>query len=144
MFKFLKNNDSKDYSKKNEELLTKTASLLIHAAKIDENYTLKEKDIIKKTLQELGSKEENLDKILVTAEKIESDSNQILSFTKKIKNLDENIKIKVIESFLKIIYSDGKSDIYEANLTRRLSGLLYLDDKLVGSLKDKVISNLKK
>ena len=117
---------------------------MIHAAKIDENYTLKEKDIIKKTLQELGSKEESLDKILFTAEKIESDSNQILSFTKKIKNLDENIKIKVIESFLKIIYSDGKSDIYEASLTRRLGGLLYLDNKLVGNLKDKVISNLKK
>ena len=138
----------KIFKKKNTDIIDNKniliAALLIHAAKIDENYTLKEKDIIKKTLQELGSKEESLDKILLTAEKIESDSNQILSFTKKIKNLDENIKIKVIESLIKIIYSDGQSDIYESNLTRRLSGLLYLDDKLVGNLKNKVISNLKK
>ena len=140
MFDFLK----KKKILENDDIELNICALLIHAAKIDENYTLKEKDIIKKTLQELGSKEEGLDKILITAEKIESDSNQILSFTKKIKNLDENIKIKVIESFLKIIYSDGKSDIYEASLTRRLGGLLYLDNKLVGNLKDKVISNLKK
>jgi len=129
---------------KNNDISLNIGALLIHAAKIDQNYTLKEKEIIKKTLQELGSKEENLDKILISAEKIESDSNQILSFTKTVKNLDENIKIKIIESLLKIIYSDGQSDIYEANLIRRLSGLLYLDDKFVGNLKDKVISSLKK
>jgi len=129
---------------KNNDISLNIGALLIHAAKIDQNYTLKEKEIIKKTLQELGSKEENLDKILISAEKIESDSNQILSFTKTVKNLDENIKIKIIESLLKIIYSDGQSDIYEANLIRRLSGLLYLDNKFVGNLKDKVISSLKK
>ena len=129
---------------KNNDIALNIGALLIHAAKIDQNYTLKEKEIIKKTLQELGSKEENLDKILISAEKIESDSNQILSFTKTVKNLDENIKIKIIESLLKIIYSDGQSDIYEANLIRRLSGLLYLDNKFVGNLKDKVISSLKK
>ena len=127
-----------------KENVMNIAALLIHAAKIDENYTLKEKEIIKKTLQELGSKEENLDNILISAEKIESDSNQILNFTKNVKNLDENIKIKIIESLLKIIFSDGQSDIYESNLIRRLSGLLYLDDRLVGNLKDKVKSNLKK
>jgi len=129
---------------KNNDISLNIGALLIHAAKIDQNYTLKEKEIIKKTLQELGSKEENLGKILISAEKIESDSNQILSFTKTVKNLDENIKIKIIESLLKIIYSDGQSDIYEANLIRRLSGLLYLDNKFVGNLKDKVISSLKK
>ncbi len=140
MFDFFKNKKII----KNDDNVMNIAALLIHAAKIDENYTLKEKEIIKKTLQELGSKEENLDNILISAEKIESDSNQILNFTKNIKNLDENIKIKIIESLLKIIFSDGQSDIYESNLIRRLSGLLYLDDRLVGNLKDKVKSNLKK
>ncbi len=140
MFDFFKNKKII----KNDDKVMNIAALLIHAAKIDENYTLKEKEIIKKTLQELGSKEENLDNILISAEKIESDSNQILNFTKNIKNLDENIKIKIIESLLKIIFSDGQSDIYESNLIRRLSGLLYLDDRLVGNLKDKVKSNLKK
>jgi len=140
MFDFFKNKKII----KNDDNVMNIAALLIHAAKIDENYTLKEKEIIKKTLQELGSKEENLDNILISAEKIESDSNQILNFTKNIKNLDENIKIKIIESLLKIIFSDGQSDIYESNLIRRLSGLLYLDDKLVGNLKHKVKSNLKK
>jgi len=140
MFDFFKNKKII----KNDDKVMNIAALLIHAAKIDENYTLKEKEIIKKTLQELGSKEENLDNILISAEKIESDSNQILNFTKNVKNLDENIKIKIIESLLKIIFSDGQSDIYESNLIRRLSGLLYLDDRLVGNLKDKVKSNLKK
>ena len=140
MFDFFKNKKII----KNDDNVMNIAALLIHAAKIDENYTLKEKEIIKKTLQELGSKEENLDNILISAEKIESDSNQILNFTKNVKNLDENIKIKIIESLLKIIFSDGQSDIYENNLVRRLSGLLYLDDRLVGNLKDKVKSNLKK
>ena len=140
MFDFFKNKKII----KNDDNVMNIAALLIHAAKIDENYTLKEKEIIKKTLQELGSKEENLDNILISAEKIESDSNQILNFTKNVKNLDENIKIKIIESLLKIIFSDGQSDIYESNLIRRLSGLLYLDDRLVGNLKDKVKSNLKK
>ena len=140
MFDFFKNKKII----KNDDNVMNIAALLIHAAKIDENYTLKEKEIIKKTLQELGSKEENLDNILISAEKIESDSNQILNFTKNVKNLDENIKIKIIESLLKIIFSDGQSDIYESNLIRRLSGLLYLDDRLVGNLKDKLKSNLKK
>jgi len=140
MFNFFK----KKKILENDDIELNIGALLIHAAKIDENYTLKEKEIIKKTLQELGSNEENLDKILASAEKMESDSNQILGFTKKIKNLDENIKIKIIESLLKITFSDGKSDIYETNLIRRLSGLLYLDNKLVGNLKDKVKSNLKK
>ena len=140
MFNFFK----KKKILENDDIELNIGALLIHAAKIDENYTLKEKEIIKKTLHELGSNEENLDKILASAEKMESDSNQILGFTKKIKNLDENIKIKIIESLLKITFSDGKSDIYETNLIRRLSGLLYLDNKLVGNLKDKVKSNLKK
>tara|TARA_Y100000590_G_scaffold210459_1_gene238418 strand:+ start:485 stop:904 length:420 start_codon:yes stop_codon:yes gene_type:complete len=139
MFNFLKKEEN---NSNNIEL--DIAALLIHAAKIDEKYTSNEIEIIKKTLIELGSNKDELENILISAEKIESDSNQILSFTKKIKNLDQNIKLKILESLLKIIYSDGKSDMYEANLITRLAGLLYLDKKLVGDLKDKVKSYIKK
>ena len=140
MFKFFKN---KKPVKSNEiSLLSKTASLLIHAAKIDENYTNKEKLIIEKTLLELGINKEKLDKLMKTAEKNEEDSNQILDFTKDIKSTDKNFKIKLIESLWKIIYSDNNSDMYESNLMRRISGLLYLDSKLVGDLKEKIKNNL--
>ena len=139
MFNFLK---EKKTDNNNSEL--DIAALLVHAAKIDENYTTKEKGIIKKTLEELGSNTEDLDKILISAEKIESDSNQILNFTRKIKSVDKNIKIKIFESLLKIIYSDGQSDMYEANLIRRLAGLLYLDNKLIGDLKNKIKSDINK
>ena len=139
MFSFFK---KKIIDKNNNEL--DIAALLVHAAKIDQNYTLKEREIIKKTLKELGSKIEDLDNILLSAEKLESDSNQILSFTKKIKSFDKKIKIKIFESLLKIIYSDGQSDMYEANLIRRLGGLLYLENKLIGELKNKVKLDINK
>ena len=116
----------------------KIAALLIHTAKIDENYTDKEKIIIKKTLLKLEIKHENFDKLMQDAEKLENNSNQILDFTKEIKNISENSKIKIFESLWEIIYSDEKSDIYEANLMRRLSGLLYLDPKVAGNIKEKV------
>ena len=138
MFKFFKNNDSKDYSKKNEELLTKTASLLIHAAKIDENYTDNEKKIIKKTLIQLGVKESIVDQIMLNAEINENNSNQILNFTKEIKNTNHDFKTKIIEVLWKIIYSDNSSDMYESNLMRRLTGLLYLDNKIIGEIKEKM------
>ena len=141
MFKFFKN---KKPVKSNDEinLLSKTASLLIHAAKIDENYTNKEKLIIEKTLLELGINKEKLDELMKTAEKNEENSNQILDFTKDIKSTDKNFKIKLIESLWKIIYSDNNSDMYESSLMRRISGLLYLDNKLVGDLKEKIKNNL--
>ena len=140
MFKFFKN---KKPVKSNEiDLLSKTASLLIHAAKIDENYTNKEKLIIEKTLLELGINKEKLDELMITAEKNEENSNQILDFTKDIKSTDKNFKIKLIESLWKIIYSDNNSDMYESSLMRRISGLLYLDSKLVGDLKEKIKNNL--
>ena len=140
MFKFFKN---KKPVKPNEiNLLSKTASLLIHAAKIDENYTNKEKLIIEKTLLELGINKEKLDELMKTAEKNEENSNQILDFTKDIKSTDKNFKIKLIESLWKIIYSDNNSDMYESSLMRRISGLLYLDSKLVGDLKEKIKNNL--
>ena len=138
MFKFFKNNDSKDYSNKNEELLTKTASLLIHAAKIDENYTDNEKKIIKKTLIQLGVKESIVDQIMLNAEINEEKSNQILDFTREIKNADIEFKIKVTETLWGIIYSNKEADMYESNLMRRLSGLLYLDNKTVGDIKEKM------
>jgi len=140
MFKFFKN---KKPAKSNEiNLLSKIASLLIHAAKIDENYTNKEKLIIEKTLLELGINKEKLDELMKTAEKNEENSNQILDFTKDIKSTDKNFKIKLIESLWKIIYSDNNSDMYESSLMRRISGLLYLDSKLVGDLKEKIKNNL--
>ena len=136
MLNFLKKKDNEN----NDNLLTKIGSLLIHAAKIDQNYTNKEKEIIKKTLINLGANKENIENLLSRAEKIENDSNQILDFTKEIKNLDEAEKIKIIEALWNIIYSDNKSDDYEANLMRRLSGLLYLNNKVVGDIKEKIKS----
>jgi len=142
MFKFFKNKKSVEFNEIN--LLSKTASLLIHAAKIDENYTNKEKLIIEKTLLELGTNKEKLDELMKIAEENEKNSNQILDFTKDIKNTDENFKIKLIESLWKIIYSDESSDMYESNLMRRLSGLLYLENKMVGDIRDKIKKNLNK
>jgi len=131
------------FKKKNKDpekidILSKTASLLIHAAKIDQNYTNKEKLIIEKTLIELGADKEKINQLMQNAEKNEKNSNQILDFTKDIKRTDQNFKIKIIESLWKIIYSDNASDMYETNLMRRLSGLLYLDNKLVGDIKEKI------
>ena len=138
MFNFIKNFKSKNNNDNDNELLTKTASLLIHAAKIDENYTDKEKIIIKKTLIELGVKEARADQIMLTAETNEEKSNQILDFTREIKNADNKFKIKIIETLWNIIYSNKEADMYESNLMRRLEGLLYMDNKVMGEIKEKV------
>ena len=130
---FKKKNISSENKK--EQLLLKTASLLIHAAKIDENYTEKEIQIIKKTLIQLGINQSEINKIMKEAEENEKNSNQILDFTREIKSSDENFKIKIIESLWTIIYSNEDADMYETNLMRRLSGLLYLDEKVVGEIK---------
>ena len=130
----------KEESKKNNNLsLIAVASLLIHSAKIDENFTEKEKRIIKKALIEMGAKPEKLDQIIEESEKKEKDSNQILDFTREVKSIDENKKKLIIEALWNIIYSDQNADIYETNLMRRLSGLLYLDNRVVGDIKQKVI-----
>ena len=121
--------------------LISVAALLIHSAKIDQNFTEKEKDIIKKALIEMGADNNNLDEILKDAEIKEQDSNQILEFTKEVKNKNIDEKKIVIEALWNIIYSDKDADIYETNLMRRLSGLLYLDPKVVGDIKEKVKSN---
>ena len=118
--------------------LVKIAALLIHAAKIDENYTDHEEKIIKKTLLELGAKIENLENLLTNAKKIEDNANQILDFTKEVKNMHQENKIKIIESLWQIIYSNKEVDIYETGLMRRLAGLLYIDNKTMGDIKDKI------
>ena len=129
---------------KNNNFLTKVCALLIHAAKIDENYTEKERKIIRKAIVELDSKDNDIDEVLIKAEEIEKNSNQILDFTKEVKNMNEDSKIKIIEVLWKIVYSDNNPDMYENSLMRRLSGLLYLDPKIVGDTKKRVINNLKK
>ena len=141
MFDFLKDKTA-DKSKR-ELSLIEVACLLIHASKIDQNYTEKEKEIVKKTLLNLDTSPNEIKKIIKEAEKIESDSNQILDFTKNLKNVDEEMKLIIVESLWEIIYSDNKSDMYEANLMRRLTGLLYLDPKKVGEIKERINLKLK-
>ena len=121
-----------------EDFLVKICALLIHAAKIDQNYTLKEEEIIKETLLELGLKEENLHNTIKEAKIIEENSNQILYFTREVKNLSDQKKIKIVEALWSIIYSNQDADIYETNLMRRLAGLLYIDSKTMGDIKSKI------
>ena len=128
----------KDSTKIEKNFLVKTCALLIHAAKIDENYTKNEEEIIKKTLIELGAKEETISQIIKDAKSIEENSNQILDFTREVKNLPENDKIKIVEALWSIIYSNNEADIYETNLMRRLAGLLYIDSSTMGDIKDKI------
>ena len=122
---------------KNEDLI-KVAALLIHAAKIDENYSDKEEQIVKKTLIEIGADKENIDKLLKDAKKAEANSVQILDFTKEVKNMKDTNKIKIVETLWRIIYSNNDADIYETNLMRRLEGLLYIDSNIMGAIKDKI------
>ena len=138
-FKNKKNNEVND-----DNSYSKIAALLIHAAKIDEAYDEKERNIIKKTLIELGAESMNIDKLISEAMIIEQNSNQILDFTREVKNASESDKIKIVESLWKIIYSDDSADMYETNLMTRLAGLLYIDAKTMGNLKEKVKSELKR
>ena len=138
MFDFLK---EKKETEKNNKSLVEVACLLIHASKIDENYTEDEKEIIKKTIINLGGESLDINEIISSAEEIEKNSNQILDFTRNIKNVDQKKKLLIVESLWKIIYSDSNSDMYESNLMRRLTGLLYLKPKEVGDLKEKIKKN---
>jgi len=142
MFKFFRNKNNKN--DQNNNLILKTASLLIHAAKIDENYTDAEKSIIKEALINLEPKNSDIEKLMIDAENNEKNSNQILDFTKEIKNTDQSFKVKIIETLWKIIYSNKEVDMYESNLMTRLSGLLYLDNKLAGEIKEKIKKNFQK
>jgi len=131
---FFKKTDKKEEN----SFIVKVCALLIHAAKIDENYTVKEEEIIKKTLLELGLENEKIIKTIQDAKIIEENSNQILDFTREIKNLPEKDKIKIVEALWSIIYSNEDADIYETNLMRRLAGLLYIDSKTMGDIKHRV------
>ena len=126
----------KDKDENND--LSKVAALLIHAAKIDENFSKSEETIIKKALLQIGAEDENLEKIFLDGKKIEENSNQILEFTKEVKNMEENDKIKIVETLWRIIYSNKEADIYETSLMRRLGGLLYIDSKLMGDIKERI------
>ena len=128
---------NKEQFQKNN-FLTKVCALLIHAAKIDENYTEKEEEIIKKTLVKLGLEKSHISKIIQEAKVIEENSNQILDFTKEVKNMPEQDKFIIIEALWSIIYSNKDADIYETNLMRRLAGLLYIDTKTMGDIKERV------
>ena len=133
----------KDKNSENDEnhlSLISIAALLIHSAKIDQNFTEKEKKIIKNALIEMGAPEDTLDEIINEAETKEKDANQILEFTREVKNKSFEEKKIVIEALWTIIYSDEQADMYETNLMRRLSGLLYLEPKVVGDIKEKVKS----
>ena len=128
----------KKTGQKNDLSLMAVASILIHSAKIDQNFTNKEKNMIKEALIDMGANIDEIENIMKEAEIKEKDSNQILDFTKEIKNISEDKKKIIIESLWKIIYSDKNADMYETNLMRRLSGLLYLDNKIVGDIKEKI------
>mgnify|MGYP001389990719 FL=1 len=127
-----KSNENNSYD------LVKIAALLIHAARIDEKYSIEEEEIIKKTLLNLGTNQNELETIIKEAKQSEKNTNQILDFTKEIKKLQEKDKIKIIRSLWRIIYSNKDADIYETNLMRRLSGLLYIDNKTMGDIKEQI------
>ena len=131
---FFKKNNIKE---KNDELV-KIGALLIHTAKIDEDYSTKEVEIIKQALLKLGADNKDIEKIIKKAEEMETNSNQILDFTKIIKTMDEEDKVKIVKTLWKIIFSNKEADIYETNLMRRLAGLLYIDSKIMGDIKEEI------
>ena len=131
---FFKNNKEPNKN----EFFTKVAALLIHAAKIDENFSKEEGEIIKQALIKIGAKKDQVDKIINEGKIIEENSNQILNFTREVKNMDEKNKIEIIESLWQIIYSNKDADIYETSLMRRLAGLLYIDNKIMGDIKERI------
>ena len=136
MFNIFKKEENE--KENNHPSIMAVACLLIHSAKIDENYTNKEKKIIKDAIIEMGAETLEIDKIMQDAEEKEKDSNQLLDFTREVKNINEEDKKIIIEALWDIIYSDEDADMYETNLMRRLSGLMYLDPKVVGDIKEKV------
>ena len=118
--------------------IIKVAALLIHAARIDQNFTSQEEEIVKKTLIEIDNNLDDVEKIITEAKKIEEKSNQILDFTKEVKNMKHENKLKIVEALWQIIYSNKKADMYEASLMRKLAGLLYIDSKTMGDIKNKI------
>ena len=125
-------------NKDQKEDLIKIAALLIHAAKIDENFSIEEEKIIEEALLNLGASKQNVKEIIIESKIIEEKANQILEFTKEVRNMEENKKIQIIETLWKIIYSNKDADIYETSLMRRLAGLLYIDNKTMGDIKENI------
>ena len=142
MFDIFKKNKLDE--KKGNSLYVNIGALLIHVAKVDENYSEQEREIIKKTLLELGLKKLDLNSVFKESEEVEKNSNQILEFTKEVKNKDEDFKVKIVEALWKIIYADKVSDIYETSLMRRLTGLIYLDSKIAGDIKENIKNSFNK
>jgi len=130
--------NNKKMTENNNSYVVKIAALLIHVAKIDEKYSDKEEKIIKKTLIDLEVNQNEIENLMSQAKIIEENANQILDFTKEVKNLEEENKIKIVKSLWKIVYSDKEADMYETNLMRRLAGLLYIDSKTMGDIKDQI------
>ena len=128
----------KKIEKQNNDQLIKIAALMIHAGKIDENFSKQEEVIIKQALLKMGANSENIQEIIEQSKIIEENANQILDFTKEVKVMDEEKKIEIIETLWRIIYSNKDADIYEANLMRRLAGLMYIDNKIMGSIQEKI------
>ena len=129
---------NKDKENNKSDSLIKIAALLIHAAKIDENFSNEEEKIIEQALLKIGANEENIQQIIGRGKIIEENANQILEFTKEVKSMNEDNKIKIVETLWQIIYSNKEADIYETNLMRRLAGLLYIDSKTMGDIKNKI------
>ena len=128
----------KNKNENENENFVKVSALMIHAARIDQDYSNKEEEIIKQTLLKIGVKKDDLGRIIEEGKKIDENSNQILNFTKEVKNMNEKNKIKIIEALWQIIYSNNDADMYETSLMRRLGGLLYIDSKTMGDIKDKI------
>ena len=145
IFNFTKNKNNEKNQSENDNLV-KMIALLIHAAKIDENYSEKEKKLIISFAEMSSNKKldnEQIKSLVDQAEQYEKNSNQILEFTQEVKKMDFNTKRRVLEFLWKIILSDNKSDVYESNLMRRICGLLYLPDKLSGEIKLNIIKQKK-
>ena len=128
----------KKIDKQSNIQLIKITALMIHAGKIDENFSQQEEMIIKKALLKMGANAEDIQEIIEKSKVIEENANQILDFTKEVKVMDEEKKIEIIETLWRIIYSNKDADIYETNLMRRLAGLMYIDNKIMGSIQEKI------
>ena len=121
----------------------KIAALLIHTAKIDQDYSKNEEKIIKEALLKIGISAENIEQTITSAKELETNSNQILDFTKEVKKMENEDKKMIVETLWKIIYSNKEADIYETSLMRRLAGLLYIDSKVMGDIKEQIKKEIK-
>ena len=133
---------NKKQNQKDENFI-KIAALLIHTAKIDQDYSKNEEKIIKEALLKIGISAENVEQTITSAKELETNSNQILDFTKEVKKMENEDKKMIVETLWKIIYSNKEADIYETSLMRRLAGLLYIDSKVMGDIKEQIKKEIK-